>query len=156
MLQRLRRWSIMAALLLLTAAMARAQNVPGGQQLTIAFDTTIAPSYLDPAEVAGLATPFVFLYALHDALFKPLPGNNMAPCLAESWTESPDGLVYEFKLRAGLKFHNGDAFTAEVSNLALSATRAPQPNCCTSASRPWRSSSRSGCALCCIPPGQIS
>jgi peptide/nickel transport system substrate-binding protein len=55
----------------------------------------------------------VFLYALHDALIKPLPGNTMAPCLAESWTESPDGLVYEFTLRPGLQFHNGDAFTAE-------------------------------------------
>jgi peptide/nickel transport system substrate-binding protein len=50
---------------------------------------------------------------MHDALIKPLPGNNMAPCLAESWTESPDGLVYEFKLREGLKFHNGDPFTGE-------------------------------------------
>jgi len=37
----------------------------------------------------------------------------MAPCLAESWTESADGLVYEFKLREGLRFHNGDPFTAE-------------------------------------------
>jgi peptide/nickel transport system substrate-binding protein len=37
----------------------------------------------------------------------------MAPCLAESWKESPDGLTYEFKLREGLKFHNGDPFTAE-------------------------------------------
>jgi peptide/nickel transport system substrate-binding protein len=55
----------------------------------------------------------VFLYALHDALIKPLPGNDRAPCLAESWTESPDGLVYEFKLRQGLQFHNGDPFTAE-------------------------------------------
>src|SRR5437762_1172207 len=111
MLQRMRMWPMIATVLLLTVTMARAQNVPAGQ-LTIAFDTTIAPSYLDPAEVAGLATPFVFLYALHDALLKPLPGNNMAPCLAESWTESPDGLVYEFKLRAGLTFHNGDPFTA--------------------------------------------
>src|SRR5207245_2636364 len=50
---------------------------------------------------------------MHDALIKPLPGNNMAPCLAESWQESPDGLVVEFKLREGLKFHNGDPFTAE-------------------------------------------
>jgi peptide/nickel transport system substrate-binding protein len=55
----------------------------------------------------------VFLYALHDALFKPLPGNDMAPCLAESWTESEGGLVYEFKLREGLRFHNGDPFTAD-------------------------------------------
>src|SRR5438105_4016011 len=103
---------VFAVVVLLTAAVASAQTTPEGQ-LTIAFDTTLAPSYLDPAEVAGLATPFTFLYALHDALLKPLPGNNLAPCLAESWTESPDGLAYEFKLREGLKFHNGDPFSAE-------------------------------------------
>src|SRR5690349_8404695 len=75
-----------------------AQSQPDGQ-LTIAFDASIAPSFLDPAETPGIATPFAFLYALHDALIKPLPGNDMAPCLAESWKESPDGLAYEFKLR---------------------------------------------------------
>src|SRR5499426_1053374 len=94
-----------------TGAVA-AQGQPEGQ-LTVAFDASIAPTFLDPAETPGIGTPFVFLYAMHDALIKPLPGNNMAPCLAESWHESPDGLVYEFKLRQGLKFHNGDAFTAE-------------------------------------------
>ena len=91
---------------------AAGQNRPEGE-LTIAFDASIAPTFLDPAETSGLSTPFVFLYALHDALIKPLPGNNMGPCLAESWKESPDGLVYEFKLREGLRFHNGDPFTAE-------------------------------------------
>ena len=91
---------------------AGAQGAPEGQ-LTIAFDSSIAPTFLDPAETPGLGTPFVFLYAMHDALAKPLPGNNMAPCLAVSWTESADGLVYEFKLREGLRFHNGDPFTAE-------------------------------------------
>jgi peptide/nickel transport system substrate-binding protein len=90
----------------------RAQAQPA-DQLTIAFDVSLAPSFLEPAETPGIGTPFVFLYALHDALIKPLPGNNMAPCLAESWTESADGLVYEFKLREGLRFHNGDPFTAE-------------------------------------------
>jgi len=89
-----------------------AQGQPDGQ-LTIAFDASIAPTFLDPAETSGIATPFAFLYALHDALAKPLPGKDMAPCLAESWRESPDGLTYEFKLREGLKFHNGDPFTAE-------------------------------------------
>src|SRR3989441_279189 len=91
---------------------AAGQNRPEGE-LTIAFDASIAPTFLDPAETSGLSTPFVFLYALHDALIKPLPGNNMGPCLAESWKESPDGLVYEFKLREGLRFHNGDPFAAE-------------------------------------------
>jgi peptide/nickel transport system substrate-binding protein len=89
-----------------------AQGQPEGQ-LTVAFDASIAPTFLDPAETPGIGTPFVFLYAMHDALIKPLPGNDMAPCLAESWKESPDGLTYEFKLRPGLKFHNGDPFTAE-------------------------------------------
>src|SRR6266404_7144199 len=84
-----------------------AQGPPEGQ-LTVAFDASIAPTFLDPAETPGIGTPFVFLYALHDALIKPMPGNNMAPSLAESWKESPDGLVYEFKLREGVRFHNGD------------------------------------------------
>src|SRR6267378_1342445 len=89
-----------------------AQGPPEGQ-LTVAFDASIAPTFLDPAETPGIGTPFVFLYALHDAMMKPLPGNDMAPCVAESWKESADGLTYEFKLREGLKFHNGDAVTAE-------------------------------------------
>ncbi len=107
--------TVLVALLFVVAMLggaAGAQGRPDGE-LTIAFDASIAPTFLDPAETSGLSTPFVFLYALHDALIKPLPGNNMAPCLAESWKESPDGLVYEFKLREGLRFHNGDPFTAE-------------------------------------------
>jgi peptide/nickel transport system substrate-binding protein len=105
---------VFASLLLLAISCgdAAGQNRPDGE-LTIAFDASIAPTFLDPGETSGLSTPFVFLYALHDALIKPLPGNNMAPCLAESWKESSDGLVYEFKLREGLRFHNGDPFTAE-------------------------------------------
>ena len=89
-----------------------AQGPPEGQ-LTVAFDASIAPTFLDPAETPGIGTPFVFLYAPHDALIKPLPGNDMAPSLATSSKESPHRLTYEFKLREGLTFHNGDPFTAE-------------------------------------------
>ena len=53
------------------------------------------------------------LYAIHDALVRPYPGQKMGPSLAESWKESPDGKTYEFKLRPGLKFHNGDPVTTE-------------------------------------------
>jgi peptide/nickel transport system substrate-binding protein len=61
----------------------------------------------------GIITPFLFLYAMHDALVKSMPGNAMAPSLAESWTVSPDSLVYEFVLRKGARFHNGDPVTSE-------------------------------------------
>jgi peptide/nickel transport system substrate-binding protein len=46
-------------------------------------------------------------------MLKALPGNLLAPALAESWTVSPDGLTYEFVLRRGVKFHNGEPVTAE-------------------------------------------
>jgi peptide/nickel transport system substrate-binding protein len=107
-----RRILLGAFILAAWSGAAAAQGQPEGQ-LTVAFDASIAPTFLDPAETPGIGTPFVFLYAMHDALAKPLPGNDMAPCLAESWKESPDGLAYEFKLRPNLKFHNGDPFTAE-------------------------------------------
>src|SRR4029434_7625951 len=53
------------------------------------------------------------LTAVHDAMVKPMPGKPFAPSLAESWTLSKDGLVYEFVVRKGVVFHNGDALTAE-------------------------------------------
>jgi peptide/nickel transport system substrate-binding protein len=82
-------------------------------ELVWAWHVTIAPAWFDPSTAPAQITPFGVLYALHDALVRPLPGEKMGNALAESWTESPDGLVYEFKLRQGLKFHNGDPCTAE-------------------------------------------
>jgi peptide/nickel transport system substrate-binding protein len=85
---------------------------PAGQ-MTWAVHLSIAPTWFDPAETSGVITPFLFLYAMHDALVKPMPDNQMSPCLATKWSESEDGLTYDFELRQGVKFHNGDPFTAE-------------------------------------------
>jgi peptide/nickel transport system substrate-binding protein len=111
------RWVVVSwiALVGLWAGVGKAhsaQAAPQGQ-ITWAIHFTIAPTYFEPAEHQGIITPMLFYYALHDALVKPMPGNVMAPSLAESWTESPDGLVYEFQLRQGVRFHNGDPLTAE-------------------------------------------
>src|SRR6188474_565875 len=91
---------------------AAAQAKPEGE-MRWALYVTLAPLWFDPAEVSGQITPFWVLYAIHDALVKPMPGTLLSPSLAESWTVSRDQRVYEFKLREGLKFHNGDPFTAE-------------------------------------------
>jgi peptide/nickel transport system substrate-binding protein len=103
--------SLLIALALLVAA-APAAAGPEGQMIW-GVHISLAPTWFDPAETSGIITPFVVLYALHDAMVKPLPGNAMAPSLAESWTVSPDGLVFEFVLRKGVRFHNGDPVTAE-------------------------------------------
>ena len=92
-------------------AFARAAAPQG--QLTWAIHVSLAPLWFDPADTQALITPFMVLYALHDAMVKPMPGNVQAPCLAESWSMSEDGLTWDFVLRDGVKFHNGEPVTAE-------------------------------------------
>ena len=114
------RWQKLASAAILAWAMAlggpglaAAQTKPEGE-MRFALYVTLAPAWLDPGEfLLGNLTPFWMLYALHDAMVKPMPGNPMANSLAESWSMSEDQRVYEFTLRKGLKFHNGDPFTAD-------------------------------------------
>lgn len=95
------------------AAAATTSYMPQGE-MRWALYVTISPAWFDPGQVAVVgSTPFWFAYALHDALVKPMPDNPTAPSLAKSWTMSDDQRVYEFTLREGLTFHNGDSFTAE-------------------------------------------
>lgn len=82
-------------------------------ELNWAWHVTMAPAWFDPAKAPAQISPYLILYAVHDGLVRALPGERQGNSLAKSWTESPDGLVYEFTLRQGLRFHNGDPFTAE-------------------------------------------
>ena len=100
------------ALLTLAVGGGPVAAAPEGQ-LTWGVHISIAPLWFDPAETPGTITPFMVLYALHDAMVKAMPGAAMAPALAESWTATPDGLQYDFVLRRGVKFHNGDPLTAD-------------------------------------------
>ncbi len=90
---------------------ARAAGPQG--QLTWGIHVSLSPVWFDPAETPGIITPFMVLYALQDAMVKPMPGKALAPSLAESWSSSEDGLTYDFVLREGIKFHNGDPITAD-------------------------------------------
>src|SRR6266542_3742582 len=103
---------LVALLLALLAAPTTGWAAPEGQ-LTWGVHISLAPTWFDPAETPGIITPFMVLYALHDAMIKPMPGHPIAPSLAESWSVSKDGHIYEFVLRKGARFHNGDPVTAE-------------------------------------------
>jgi peptide/nickel transport system substrate-binding protein len=74
---------------------------------------TLAAKWLDPAETEAFNTPFMVLYAVHDALVKPMPGGLNTPSLAESWQESKDHLTFTFTIRKNARFHNGEPVTAE-------------------------------------------
>jgi peptide/nickel transport system substrate-binding protein len=93
---------------------ARAAQAAGATgQLVYGVHISLAPTWFDPAETQGIITPYMLLYALHDGLVKPMPGEPHATCLAQSWSAAEDGLSYEFMLRKEALFHNGEAVTAE-------------------------------------------
>ena len=97
--------------LLLLACPGSLEAAPEGT-MTWGVHASLVARWLDPAETEGTIIPFMMLYALHDALLKPMPSGLQTPSLAESWTMSKDGLAYEFVLRKGVKFHNGEVVTA--------------------------------------------
>jgi len=85
-------------LTLLAAGATSSAAAPAGQ-MTWGLHFSPTPAWFDPAELSSTVASYNTLYALHDAMIRPSPGHPMAPGLAESWTMSPDGLVYEFVLR---------------------------------------------------------
>src|SRR5438876_4219242 len=82
-----RSWMTRRDLLTVTAlgavagapAIARAAGPQG--QLTWGIHVSLAPTWFDPAETPGLITPYMVLYALQDAMVKPMPGKALAPSL---------------------------------------------------------------------------
>ena len=82
----------LAVLVLTLATPAAAQ--PNGT-LTFGVHVTLATRWLDTAETDAEITPFLVLYALHDALVKPMPANLNGPCLAEAWSMSKDGRTWD-------------------------------------------------------------
>jgi len=103
----------LAAMGLIAGAPGSAEAAGPDGQLTWGIHVSLAPVWFDPADVSGIITPFMVLYALHDAMVKPMPGQALAPSLAEAWSASEDGLTYDFTLREGARFHNGEPVTAD-------------------------------------------
>jgi peptide/nickel transport system substrate-binding protein len=64
-------FSLAAVLVLLGSLVATPAAAAPEGQLTWAVHVSIAPTWFDPAETPGIITPYMFLYALHDAMANP-------------------------------------------------------------------------------------
>ena len=108
-------WGIIFTVILVSVALGvcPVQAASSKGVCKIGLHWGISANWLDPSTCDPTVSAHLPLYLFHDALLKPMPGEGRSPCLAESWTVSPDFKVYEFKLRRGVKFHNGDPMTAE-------------------------------------------
>src|SRR5262245_56266234 len=99
---------LLAALLVTATAAFAAEG-----EMRYGLHVTLAAGWLDPGNTEAFSTPFMVLYAVHDALVKPMPAGMQTPSLAESWQEARDHLSYTFTLRRNAKFHDGSPVTAE-------------------------------------------
>lgn len=86
-----------------------------GRKDAIVLAMALEPSPgLDPTGGAASSIAEVTLYNIYETLTKINADGNVTPLLAESWEVSPDLKTYTFKLRKGVKFHNGEPFNAQA------------------------------------------
>jgi peptide/nickel transport system substrate-binding protein len=84
------------------------------------------PPGLDPTTGAAAAISEVALYNIYETLTRLDNNGAVLPMLAKSWTVSPDGLVYTFKLVEGVKFHDGQAFDSSDVKFSFERNKEPQ------------------------------
>lgn len=103
-----------------SASLAALATLPAGalaqgRKDAIVLAMTLEPSPgLDPTGGAASSIAEITLYNIYETLTKINADGSVTPLLAESWEVSPDLTTYTFKLRKGVKFHNGEPFNAQA------------------------------------------
>src|ERR1051326_6904926 len=108
-----------------TAAPASAQPVTGR---SLVYALTREIDNLDPTQFGG-STSTMLEFQIYESLLYRAPDNTFQPWLAESWEVSKDALHYTFKLRHGVKFHDGTPFTSQAVKYTMD--RVHDPNATT-------------------------
>lgn len=120
------RWmalSLAGVLVLGCLAAASAAGGSRGGSLQAALDRD--PPTMDP-HLSGSAVDRQVYQNLYDKLVDTDENLVIVPMLATAWTISPDGKTVTFKLRQGVKFHDGTPFTAEAVKYNFDRMRDPK------------------------------
>jgi len=119
----LRKLCIIAAAAALAAAPL--PSLAQGKKDSVVMGMTLEPPGLDPTNAAAAAIAEVTLYNVYETLTKINEDGSVSPLLAESWQASPDLKTYTFKLRKGVKFHNGEPFDSAAVKFTFDRAAAP-------------------------------
>ncbi|MBB5220437.1 ABC-type transport system substrate-binding protein [Amaricoccus macauensis] len=111
-------------LLALASAAAAQTDVKQGGEMIVTYKDDV--STLDPA-IGYDWQNWSMIKSLFDGLMDYEPGTTtLTPDLAESFGISPDGTVFTFKLRPGVKFHNGRELVAEDVKYSIERVVRPE------------------------------
>ena len=103
----------------LSAGLALQAAQAQGRKDSLVLAMTLEPPGLDPTAGAAAAIAEVVQYNVLETLTKIQSDSSIAPLLAQSWTVTPDNKTWAFKLRPGVRFHNGQAFNAATVKFAF-------------------------------------
>jgi peptide/nickel transport system substrate-binding protein len=90
-----------------------------GKKDSLTLAMALEPPGLDPTAGAASAIAEITHYNVYETLTKINADSSVSPLLAESWEVSPDLRTYTFRLRKGVKFHNGEPFNAESARFSF-------------------------------------
>jgi len=123
----LARWARAAALLAAALAVALPQLAAAqAKKDSVVLGMTLEPAPgLDPTVAPAAAIGEVVHLSVLEGLTKINMDGKITPLLAESWSTDPDGKVYTFKLRKGVKFHDGEAFDSSDVKFSFERAKAP-------------------------------
>ena len=91
---------------------------------SLTMGMVLEPPHLDPTAGAPAAIDEIVYANVFEGLTRINANGEVKPALAESWEISEDGKTYTFKLRSGVKYHDGSDFDAEDVKFSLDRARA--------------------------------
>jgi peptide/nickel transport system substrate-binding protein len=104
-------WIVASFVLLVLGLVVSTAAQPAG---TLVVGAVAEPVNLDAAQVTDFNSTRVIRRITEALVAFPDDSTRLVPGLAESWTVGRDGLSYTFKLRKGVRFHDGTSFNAEA------------------------------------------
>ncbi len=115
---------VFAAALMATSSLSTLEAAFAQAKDTLVMGVALEPPHLDPTAGAAAAIDEVVYANVFEGLTRINQNGEIKPALAKSWTISEDGKTYTFKLRTGVKFHDGSDFNADDVKFSLDRARA--------------------------------
>jgi peptide/nickel transport system substrate-binding protein len=120
----LRRRTLAQAAALLALPLSLSDALAGHARDSLVLGLALEPTSLDPTTAPAAAIGEIVHYNVLEGLTKVSASGAVLPLLAEDWRSDPQGKVYTFKLRRGVKFQDGTSFDAAAVKFSFDRARA--------------------------------